>query len=211
MTSAFYQSCLAMSDASLLEALKVNPEILGVIYKKHKDYCIKFMRSKMSIQDDDLVADIYQDAVIVLYENVNKGFNLTNGAKIQTYLNSICYFQLLNQVKKSQNIISYDSQPLFENEDENNKLEPGIKDWLPQGDSDINSERVKAIEQGLNIMKTDKGNCYELLSMFYYQRQTMQKIAEYFEYANDQIAQNKAYRCREKLKTITFEIMKKLR
>ncbi len=60
-------------------------------------------------------------------------------------------------------------------------------------------------------MKADKGNCYELLSMFYYQSKTMQKIAEYFEYANDQIAQNKAYRCREKLRTITFEIMKKLR
>ena len=212
MNSALYKEYLNMPDEMLLAALPDNNELLGCIYKKHKEYCIKFMRSKLAVQDDDLVADIYQDAVIVLYEKVKQGnFKLTNGAKIQTYLNSICYFQLINQVKKSQNTISYESQPLFDNEDENNKWKPEFKDWLPQDDSDINSERVKAIEQGLNVMKGDKGNCYELLSMFYYHNKTMQKIAEYFEYANDQIAQNQAYRCREKLRTLSFEIMKKIR
>ena len=212
MNSALYQEYLNMPDEMLLAALSDNNELLGCIYKKHKEYCIKFMRSKLAVQDDDLVADIYQDAVIVLYEKVKQGnFKLTNGAKIQTYLNSICYFQLINQVKKSQNTISYDSQPLFDNEDENNTWKPEFKNWLPQDNSDINSERVKAIEQGLNLMKGDKRNCYELLNLFYYQNKTMLQIAEHFGETNPDNVKAQKHKCKKTLEKLTFEILKNIR
>jgi len=67
--------------------LKESSDALSMVYEKHKEYCINFMKSMYDNRDE--VKDIYQDAVIVFYENAIKpGFNLT--CSIQTYLNSIC-------------------------------------------------------------------------------------------------------------------------
>lgn len=75
------------SDSELIEMLKESSDALSMVYEKHKEYCINFMKSMYDNRDE--VKDIYQDAVIVFYENAIKpGFNLT--CSIQTYLNSIC-------------------------------------------------------------------------------------------------------------------------
>jgi len=83
---------LAYSDKELVDMLKESSDALTILYEKHKDYCLNFMKSMY--KDEDEIKDIFQDALIVLYENINKsGFNLT--CSIQTYLNSICRNQVL--------------------------------------------------------------------------------------------------------------------
>ncbi|MCF8450015.1 MAG: hypothetical protein K9G49_09125 [Taibaiella sp.] len=205
-----YKEKSQLPDSDLIDGLTLHEDYLAVIYKKHKDYCIKFMQKQCNGNDyDELINDIYHDAILVLYEKAKNGdFVLTSS--IQTYLNSICRYQLLNKFKDTGKFIILPDATNFDNEDEPYKYRPGINDWLPVDENDINSERVQAIVSSLELMR-GKGDCYELLSMYYYHNKTMKQIAEHFDYKGEHIAKNKNYLCKEKLKTLTFGKLKKIR
>lgn len=207
------EECNSLSDSQLLEKIAEDSEYLSCIYCKTKEYCMKFMQKQCNGIDIDEIRDIYHEAVLVLYDK-SKSVDFVLTCSIQTYLNSICRNQLLNKFKDAGKIISF---PETESNDDNPEYLPGIKDWLPYSDSPINSDdengqRTKAIMKGLEIMKSTKGICYELLSMVYYQNKTMKQLVEHFpELSHEDSAKSKNYKCKEKLKTLTFEIMNKLR
>ena len=204
-----YNEKAALTDAALIEGLALHEDYLAVVYKKHKDYCIKFMQKQCNGRDfDDAIKDIYHDAVIVLYEKVKAG-NFTLTSSIQTYLNAICRNQLLNRFKDDGKFISMSNSSDFDNEDAPHKEKFMPADWLPSEENSIN-ERVEALMKGLEIMK-GKGDCYELLSLVYYHNKSMQQVSQHFDYKNEQIAKNKNYRCKEKLRELTFETLKKIR
>lgn len=210
------EECLSLSDAQLVKLIAEDSDYLSCVYAKTKDYCIKFMQKQCNGVDIDEIRDIYHDAVLVLYDKAKtSSFVLT--CAIQTYLNSICRNQLLNRFKDDGRVIPFPDSNKPEGEDDEDDYIPGIKDWLPYSDFSINGEddenctRVRAIMKGLDIMKSDKGNCHELLSLVYWKNKSMQEIAEILDYKDEQNARNKAYKCREKLKELTFEILNKLR
>lgn len=70
------------TDQELISLLGGGGEALSIVYKRHKSYCINFMKSMYN--DYGEIKDIFQDAVIVFYENLNTdGFTLT--CSMQTY------------------------------------------------------------------------------------------------------------------------------
>ena len=108
------------TDAELIELFKTSNDALDIIYRRHKEYCLNFMRAMYN--DYDAVRDIYQDAVIVLYENLNKtDFKLS--CSIQTYLNSICRNQILVRLKHTSKYEIKDSEA-------NNDYIENISDWF---------------------------------------------------------------------------------
>ena len=180
-------------------------EFFRQVYSKHKDYCVRFMQKFCSGKDyNDTIQDIYHDAILVLYEKTKESnFKLT--CSTQTYLNSICRNQLLGKIKVEERFSPLSSNREYE-DDESFDFKPEIKDWLLSDESDIDDERINAMMKALETMK-QKGDCYELLSLVYYHKTTMQQIAEHFNYKSDQIARNKHYLCKEKLKALTFELL----
>ena len=211
------EECFSLSDAQLVKLIAEDSDYLSCVYAKTKEYCIKFMQKQCNGIDIDEIKDIYHDAVLVLYDKAKTGnFELT--CSIQTYLNSICRNQLLNRFKHTGKVIPFPDSPEPDGNNDNSEYLPGIKDWLPYSDFSINGEddsesgeRIRAIMKGLEVMKSSKGNCHELLSLVYWKNNTMQQIANVLDYKDEQNAKNKAYKCREKLKEITFEILNKLR
>jgi len=210
------EECLSLSDVNLIKLIAEDSDYLSCVYTKTKELCIKFMQKYSSGVDIDEIRDIYHDAVLVLYDKAKSGgFVLT--CSIQTYLNSICRYQLLNRFKDEGKVISFPDSHDPESGGEDDEFIPEIKDWLPysdfsiNGEDDENGQRVRAIMKGLEIMKSDKGNCHELLSLVYWKNNSMQQIAAALDYKDEQNARNKAYKCREKLKELTFEILNKLR
>ncbi|MEY4875205.1 MAG: hypothetical protein RL708_354 [Bacteroidota bacterium] len=217
MNLAEYNQKSLLPDADLIKGLlEEHDDYLQVIYKKHKSYAIKFMQKQANNQNyDEEFNDIYHDAVLVLYEKV-KGGNFTLTSTIQTYLNSICRNQLLVRFKKNSRftIISDNNSDEYDDDGEgleNLQWDEKISDWLPQDENDINGERVQAMVKSLELMKAAKGHCYELLSMFFYHNKTMDSIAQHFGYTNADNAKNQKYRCQEKLKSLTFENMRKVK
>lgn len=187
------------SDNDLVEMLKDSNEALTIIYKKHKEYCFNFM--KTMFDDMDEIYDIYQDAVIVFYEKViSPSFNLS--CSIQTYLNSICRNQVLLRLKKRNKQafmrINTGDEDFLEN----------ITDWYDDSDR-IKNERVTILEVILTEMKESASKCYEILVRFFYQNQSMEKIADCMEYTNASNAKNQKFRCQEKLKSEMFKRLRK--
>lgn len=185
------------TDAEIVEMLKESSDALSFLYKKHKDYCINFM--KAMYDDLDAIKDIFQDALIVFYENVNKPeFKLS--CSIQTYLNSICRNQVLVRLKHSQ---KYEVRSAVANEE---YLE-NITDWFDDTKL-VNNERVSVLKDVFIEMKTTEQKCYDILVRFFYLNQTMDKIAQTLGYTNADNAKNQKYRCQEKLKKEMFKRLK---
>ena len=107
-----------LNDQELLVKIKENSDYLGIVYKRCKTNCLGFMRKMTNgkIIDYEL-EDVFQDANIILYEKIVKGdFVLTSS--FQTYMNSVCRFQLLNTIEKS--ILTTDYQDNSVNDDDEN-------------------------------------------------------------------------------------------
>ena len=186
------------SDSELVSLLKESSDALTFIYEKHRDYCFRFMNSMFD--DRDEIKDIYQDAVIVFYEKaITTDFNLT--CSIQTYLNSICRNQVLvrlAKLKKNAPASLMDNEGFLEN----------LTDWFDDSHL-VTNDRLATLKEILAEMKEGAHKCYEILVRFFYQNQTMEKIAQAMEYTNADNAKNQKYRCQEKLKSEMFKRLRK--
>lgn len=188
----------AYTDTELINLLKESSDALTLVYTKHKDYCVNFMRTMYD--DSDEIKDIFQDALIVFYENINKpGFSLT--CSMQTYLNSICRNQVLVRLAGKRR------HPKTSIED-NEKYLGNITDWFDDSNL-VNNERVELLKKILAEMKENASKCYDILVRFFYQNQTMDKIALALGYTNADNAKNQKYRCQEKLKAEMFSKIRK--
>jgi RNA polymerase sigma factor (sigma-70 family) len=183
-----------MEDRILIEQLKTDIKYLDIIYTKHKSYCLNFMRKYHA--DSEVIKDIYQDSVIVLYEKVrSKSFVLTSS--IQTYLNSICYNQVITHFKK-------DSK----NSQISEEINPNTNDWFDEVEDGENEKEFTSLEKALVKLKEAGGNCYEILQRFFFQKQSNLEIAEAMNYSNADNVKNQKSRCQKRLKELTFSYFK---
>ena len=83
-----------------------------------------------------------------------------------------------------------------------------ISDWYDDSDQ-IKNDRVTILEVILTEMKESASKCYEILVRFFYQNQSMEKIADCMEYTNAANAKNQKFRCQEKLKSEMFKRLRK--
>ena len=192
-----------LTDQELVIKIKENPDYLGIVYKRCKANCIGFMRKMTSgkISDYEL-EDVFQDANIILYEKIVKGdFVLT--ATFQTYLNSVCRFQLLNTLEKSKLTTDYEDNSDDDDDENPNGYHSSITDSLDAVDHS-NEPQFLAIETALVKMKDAGGHCYELLTLFWYHKKSMNELTTEFGYANTDTTKNQKARCQKRLEKIAY-------
>lgn len=198
-----------LNDQELLIRIKDNSDYLGIVYKRCKANCLGFMRNKSygKISDYEL-EDVFQDATIILYEKIVKGdFVLT--VPFQTYLNSVCLFQLLNTIKKSKLTTDYQDNSEDDDDENPNGFHSSITDSLDAIDHS-NEPLFLAIERALDLMKTAGGKCYELLTQFWYKKRSMKELTEIFEYTDANNTKNQKARCQERLRVLSYNELKKI-
>jgi RNA polymerase sigma factor (sigma-70 family) len=147
--------------------------------------------------------DVFHEAILVLYEKIVGGnFELT--ASLQTYLNSVCRFQLLNKIGKDKKYSDYD-EPIGKDDDEDNPMSynASITDTLDEIE-DPKESQFRAIERALLLMKAAGGHCYELLTLFWYHKKSHVEIAQIMNYSNDKTSKKQKSGCQEKLRKIAF-------
>lgn len=196
-----------LNDQELLVKIKDNSDYLGIVYKRCKTNCLGFMRKMTSgkISDYEL-EDVFHDANIILYEKIVKGdFVLTSS--FQTYMNSVCRFQLLNTIEKS--ILTTDYQDNSDNDDDENPngYHSSITDSLETIDHS-NEPLFLAIERALDLMKSAGGKCYDLLTQFWYKRRSMKELSEIFEYSDANNTKHQKARCQERLRVMSYNELK---
>ncbi|MBF8149265.1 sigma-70 family RNA polymerase sigma factor [Winogradskyella sp. F6397] len=194
-----------MSDQELIQLIRDDQDYLGVVYKNCKDYCMSFMRKMTNNYTNNDLSDIYQDAIIILYEKIVAGnFELT--ATIQTYLNSVCRFQLLTKFKSDKKTIKQDDEIIFDLLNKNEQFDDTITDILEPIENEKENQ-FNAIENALKMMKDKGGKCYELLTLFWYQRKSMKYISEYLGYTNAANAKAQKYKCQKRLEKFAFNYL----
>ena len=182
------------SDTQLMDLIREgHPDGLTCAYQYHREYCMNFMKSKY--HDHEEIQDIFQDALLVLNEKAQVSeFKLS--CSIQTYLNSICFNQVLVRLKKAGRFVP--------NSDVSEDYSPSISDWFENHES-VNHDRVKVIHDVLLEWKNGSSKCYEILVRFFYKRQTMSQIAYELGYTNADNSKNQKARCQQKLKVEVFK------
>ena len=195
-----------LNDQEIILKIKEDADALGIVYKKCKSSALQFLR-KINYQSNERIdiEDIFHDSIIIFHEKIRSSdFVLTSS--LQTYLNSVCRFQLLKKIEKNNAVEFNDNN---ENDDENDdsmRFNPLITDSLEEFE-DSSEQQYNAIEKALEKMKAAGGHCYELLTLFWYHKKNMNELAEIFGYTNAANTKNQKAKCQKRLEKITFDLM----
>jgi RNA polymerase sigma factor (sigma-70 family) len=176
------------NEQQLLNGLARNDaRAIETIYKTNFSMVQAFILNNNGSYDD--ARDIFQEAMIVLYENAkSESFVLT--CQIKTYVYSVCRRLWL---KRLQHLNRFTGQ--VEN----------LEETVPVED-DIESQEKKNAD--FAIMERALGSlgepCKSLLEAYYLQKKGMTEIAETFGYTNADNAKNQKYKCLVRLKKLFF-------
>jgi RNA polymerase sigma factor (sigma-70 family) len=158
-----------------------NADVLEYIYKNFYHQINVFI-NKNDGNDED-AKDIYQDAILVIYQKIVKK-NLTLNCSFNTYLYSVCRLLWLKQLEKKKLKKSY--------------LEESVK--FIELDADIIShfeanERLKLFHDHFSKLSY---NCQKILELFLAQIQ-LKEIARVLGYKSEQYVKKRKHQCKEKL------------
>lgn len=180
------------NEQALLEGLAHNDrKAIETIYRQHYNMVQSMILGNNGYPDD--ARDIFQEAMIVLYEKVMSGsFELNS--QLKTYLYSVArhlWLKRLNQLQR----VSPEVEGLEESvpvEEDLERHEQRNRDFL-------------AMEQAMNGLGEP---CKSLLEAYYIQKRSMVEIAGDFGYTNADNAKNQKYKCLMRLKKIFHQFKK---
>ena len=139
--------------------------------------------------DEDDAKDVFQEAVIVLYDKVNSN-NFVLTSKLKTFLYSVCrrlWLKRLNQPDR----ISFNMQ-------EHEEI-VAVEDDLMS--SQQKETQFLLMEKSLHLLGEP---CQTIISDFYLRNLSMQDICDKFGYTNADNAKTQKYKCLQRLKKLFF-------
>ena len=138
----------------------------------------------------DDAKDIYQEAIIVLYNKVKKGdFELNS--KLKTFIYSVCR-RLWRKRLSQMNRYGGDIQDF-------NEYQPVEEEVEEHGERDIQFSKMQSALQMLGEP------CKTIIEDFYIHNRSMQEICESFGYTNADNAKTQKYKCLQRLKKLFFQ------
>jgi len=177
------------TDSEVILGILNNSEIaLKRLYVAYFPMILQLIINNNGNEDD--AKDIYQEAIIVLYNKVKAGdFELSS--KLKTYIYSICrrlWLKRLTQLNRYGGDIR-DFQEYLPVEDEVES----------HNDRDIQFDKM---ENALQLLGEP---CKTIMEDFYIYNRSMQEICERFGYTNADNAKTQKYKCLQRLKKLFFQ------
>ena len=176
------------TEQLLLKGLANNDsKAIEIIYKDNFKMIQNFIINNNG--DYDEARDIFQEAMIALYEKVqSESFVLT--CKINTYVYSVCRRLWLKRLQ---------SQGKFTNQME------FVEETVPiEDDIEIHEKRNAEYEIMERALSSLGEPCKSLIEGYYLKKMDMQAIAKEFGYTNADNAKNQKYKCFMRLKKLFF-------
>lgn len=141
----------------------------------------KFIKNNGGNEAD--AKDMFQDALIILYKNAqNPEFNLS--CTPLTYIFSVVRFLWKDALKKKNREIATEDSNINRNE-------------FIENDIDYYSANRKKIN---HVLKFIGEKCKAILKAYYYEKLSMNEIADKFEFSSVNSAKTQKYKCLEKAK-----------
>jgi RNA polymerase sigma factor (sigma-70 family) len=180
------------NEQKLLEGLAINDrKAIETIYRQHYTMVQSLITANNGMADD--ARDIFQEAMIVLYEKVRSGSFELN-CQIKTYLYSVCRRLWLKRLTQMQRMAP----------------EPGnLEETIPvEEELEIHEQRnmdYLTMERSMQILGEP---CRSLLEAYYLKKKSMIEIAGSFGYTNADNAKNQKYKCLMRLKKLFHQYKK---
>lgn len=183
-------------------------DVLNEFAKKYQDRTITYLHNAFSLGKEDC-EDVFQEASIILYQDVGKGKldNLTSS--LYTYFIGICRNKAYEQLRangKAQ-LPSIDELSGEENEHHYNMV-------LNKADKILNlidtNEKADIERNGIvqDMVSRLPSPCNEILWSYYRDGLSMKAIAQMFKYASEGVAKVKKHRCQERFRERYEDILK---
>lgn len=179
-------------EIALLEGLAKNDrQAIETIYKQHYNMVQTLIINNNGSADD--ARDVFQEAMIVLYEKAKSGTFELN-CLLKTYVYSVCRRLWLKKLQQQQKLVP----------DIN-----GLSDTVPVEDElEAHGQRNIEFQMMEKAMLHLGEPCRSLLEAFYIQKRNMLDIASHFGYTNADNAKNQKYKCLMRLKKLFFAAYK---
>ena len=175
-------------ERQLLEALALNDgAVIEAIYRDNYPIIQAFVLNNNGNSDE--ARDIFQEAMIVVYEKAVSG-NFELNCLLKTYLYSVCRRLWLKRLQHLQRYVN-----LVENVEETVAVEEDLELHEKHNADFILME---------NAMSKIGEPCKSLLDAYYIQKKNMQEIATDFGYTNADNAKTQKYKCLVRLKKLFF-------
>ncbi|SDK26287.1 RNA polymerase sigma factor, sigma-70 family [Catalinimonas alkaloidigena] len=169
-----------MKDREVLERIKSGDEsALDYLYRKHYRMMVRLVTNNSGSEDE--AKDIFQDALIVFWQKAHDPtFELTS--KISTFLYSVC----LNLWRKEL--------------DRKLRMSGEMREGADHAHEDLERrERIEIITRSIESLGE---TCRKVLTYHYFDRLSMQDIADRLGFANADTAKSKKYKCKKELDRI---------
>lgn len=178
-----------ISEEALLQGFARNErKAVETIYKNNYNMVQSLIINNNGSSDD--AKDIFQEAMIVLYEKVRAGSFELN-CQIKTYVYSVCRRLWL---KRLQQLDRYTT--------EFHSIEASVS---VDDDIEKHEKRDTEFEMMDKAINSLGEPCKSLLEAYYLKKKSMQEIATGFGYTNADNAKNQKYKCLMRLKKIFFD------
>lgn len=176
------------NEKALLEGLAVSDKkAVETIYRENFNMVQSLVINNNGSADD--AKDIFQEAIIVLYEKARSGtFELS--CQIRTFIYSVSRRLWLKRLQQQNRFSSA-----------GDSMEPVVP---VEEDIEEHERRNAEFDMMENAISHLGEPCKSLIEAYYLQKQTMQEIADRFGYTNADNAKNQKYKCLMRLKKIFF-------
>ena len=175
-------------ENELLRGLAANDRgVIEAIYRDNYPMIQAFILNNSGNSDE--ARDIFQEAMIVLYEKATtEGFELN--CQLRTFIYSVCrrlWLKRLQQLQRYSNLVE------------------NVEDSVPV-DEDMEQHEKHNASFGMMEMAMSKIGepCKSLLDAYYIQKKNMQEIAAEFGYTNADNSKTQKYKCLLRLKKLFF-------
>ena len=171
-----------MAEDVLFEAIRRGQsDAFRKVYVEHFGM-VRYMIINNSGTEDE-AKDIFQEAMVVLYEKVSAG-NFELSSSLKTWIYAVCRNKWLKQLEKKKKNFRFTDFETFDRVAEE-------------------TEDVNPLHESLrNSMSRLGVGCRKILLLFYYFKKSMEEIAVDLNYTNADNVKAQKYKCIQKLKAI---------
>ena len=164
---------------------------LKEVYKQYKTEFFRF--ASRYTKADDSLEDIFQDAIIAVYENALAGKLDNLKSSLKTYLFSIGKFMLFKKFRDTKEVVT-DESYIFD------QRETAVMENVHEDEGP--TEQQKKLVQNFKKLG-DK--CREILELFYLQGLKLEEIVSVQGYENKNVVKSQKSRCLKALKMLIAE------
>lgn len=183
-----------LPDAQSVEELR----FLDNFYTHHRVEFLKWAYKSYSLSPDEAI-DIYQDAVIVLFENYRKGKLVELRSTVKTYFYGITKNLIFVYLKKRAKQLGHlDLHANLEAAEEYAYAQDNDNDWM-ENTFEVIANTVKKLSV--------KGQ--SIIHLFYYEKKSLRQITEELGYSSEDVVKTTKMRYKKALKEMVKEEMNK--